>query len=154
MKRSAIYLAVFSSFIFLVGSAMAATVNSNLNVSAAVVAKCSIQSVNDIAFGDYDVTSSTPTDAQGSMTFKCTKGTSYKTYITGTRQMTNGTDNLSFQLYSDSNRSTTYPSDNSGQSEQASSSSPITKTIYGRIPAGQDVSIGQYTDALTVTVNY
>ncbi|HPO36233.1 MAG TPA: spore coat U domain-containing protein [Syntrophales bacterium] len=154
MKKGFTILTFFAITFFVAGTLMAATATSNLNVSANVVAKCSIQSVTDIAFGEYDVTSSSPTDAAGDMTFKCTKGTSFKTYITGTRQMSNGTDNLTFQLYSDPGRSTVFPSDNSGSSENASSSAPITKNIYGRIPAGQDVSVGQYTDSLVITVNY
>jgi spore coat protein U-like protein len=29
---------------------------------------------------------------------------------------------------------------------------PVTTTIYGRIPPGQNVSVGTYSDAVTVTI--
>ncbi|MCX7982829.1 MAG: spore coat U domain-containing protein [Syntrophales bacterium] len=154
MKKAFTFFVMLTVLIFAGGTVIAATVTQNLSVGAQVVAKCSIQNAGPLNFGDYDVTSSTPTDAQASMTFKCTKGTTYKTYITGTRQMTNGTDNLNFQLYSDSNRSTIFPSDNSGSGEQAPNASPITKYIYGRIPAEQDVGTGTYSATLTATVEY
>jgi spore coat protein U-like protein len=154
MKKRFLVLSVFVVALFAAGSVLAATATTNLQVSASVAATCRITSVNNIAFGEYDVTSETPTDAQGDMSFKCTKGTTYKTYITGTRSMTNGTDNLSFQLYSDSNRSTVFPTDNSGSGEQAANSSTITKNIYGRIAAGQDVGVGNYSQTLTATVEY
>jgi len=33
-------------------------------------------------------------------------------------------------------------------------SSPVTVTIYGRIPARQNVRVGSYTDSITATINF
>lgn len=140
----------------LAGVSMAATKTNNLNVTASVQANCTFSSVTDVAFGDYDPTSSTPLDATGDMTFRCTKNTAYQTYITGTRQMVGAThsDNLDFELYSDSGRTTVYPSSAPGVGGTASNNSPITLNIYGRIPAEQDVSVDTYSRALTATIQY
>ena len=89
------------------------------------------------------------------MVFRCVKNTSYKTYIAGTRTMTDGgTENLNFQLYNEAGRTTTYASDNSVGGTSAPSLSPITTNIYGRIPASQDVGVASYSAALTATVEY
>jgi len=156
MKKSVLFLFVFLVVIMFgfTKGALAATKTNNLVVTASVEAACTITSVGDINFGAYDPTSSSPLDADGNMKFRCVKGTTYKTYIVGTRSMTNGTDTLSFALYTDSNRTTVFPSDNSGSGAQASSNQEITVPIYGRVAAQQDVSVGNYSRTLTATVEY
>ncbi|MBN1382719.1 MAG: spore coat protein U domain-containing protein [Deltaproteobacteria bacterium] len=153
MKKLFILFVILGAVAF-VGMAMAATDTENLNVTASVAASCQITAVTDIAFGAYDPTSSTPTDAAGNMTLRCVKATSYKTYVSGTRSMTGGSDTLNFALYSDSDRTTTFPSDNSGSSVEASSNAAVTQDIYGRIPAEQDVGVESYSATLTATVEY
>jgi spore coat protein U-like protein len=158
MKKRIIILVALIVFAILdlSGVSMAATKTNNLQVTASVAANCNIVSVTDIAFGAYDPLSATPLDVNGDMTFRCTKNTSYKTYLVGTRQMVGAvySDNLNFQLYSDSGRTTVYPNDNSGASSNAPNFNPITATIYGRIPALQDVSVDSYSRTLTATVEY
>ncbi len=134
--------------------ARAQTATSSLSVSASVVAGCRISSVGNISYGSYDPLDSSPKDAEGNMVFRCVKGTSYKTYITGTRAMTGGTDVLSFQLYTDSARTAIFPSSNSGSSTTSTSLSPITQSIYGRISPGQDVAPASYNTTLVATVEY
>lgn len=136
------------------GMAVAATATNNLAVSASVSSSCRITSVGDISFGAYDPTTGTATDAAGNMVFQCVKNTSYKTYITGTRSMSGGGDTLNFQLYSDAGRTTAYPGDNSGGGTTAANGSAITKDIYGRIAALQDVGAASYTATLVATVEY
>ncbi len=158
MKKRVILLAVLAAIGILALSSvsMAATKTNNLNVTASVAANCNIQSVVDVAFGAYDSTSATDLDAAGSMTFRCTKNTAYKTYLVGVRQMVGAVnaDNLNFELYSDNGRTTVYPSDNSGGSTPAPSNAAITSDIYGRVTALQDVSVDTYSRVLTATVEY
>lgn len=132
----------------------AASATSNLTVSATVSAACQISSVGNISFGAYDPLSATPTDGTGNLVFRCVKGTSYKTYIAGTRVMTAGSNTLSFQLYTDASRTAVFPNTNLGGSTTSQGISPITQSIYGRISAGQDVTAASYTSTLVATVEY
>jgi spore coat protein U-like protein len=153
MKKLMIGLMVVA-MVAMAGMAMAATKTNNLSVTASVAASCSIQSVADISFGAYDPTSASNTDAAGNMIFKCVKSTSYKTYITGTRSMSGGGDNLAFTLWTDAGRTATFPSDNSAGGTTAPNGNAITKDIYGRIAALQDVGAASYTATLVATVEY
>jgi spore coat protein U-like protein len=149
-----LFLSILIFIFFLVEAGFAATATSNLNVSASVSSACHITSVGHISFGAYDPLSDTPTDAAGNVVFRCVKGTSYKTYITGDRIMSGGGDSLVFQLYNESGRTTVFPSDNAVSGITAASISPITKDIYGRISVGQDVRAANYTTTLITVVEY
>jgi spore coat protein U-like protein len=138
----------------LTSSIIAGTATSNLTVSATVVSGCQISSIGNIGFGTYDPLSTSPNDAAGNIVFRCVKGTSYKTYITGTRTMTGGGNSLNFQLYNESGRTTAYPNSNSGSSTTASSNNPVTNNVYGRIDPQQDVSSASYSATLVATVEY
>jgi spore coat protein U-like protein len=135
-------------------AAIAGTATNNLTVSANVSAGCQISSIGNISFGNYDPLSVSPNDAAGNIVFRCVKGTSYKTYISGTRAMTGSANILNFQLYNDQAHTSTFPSNNSGNSTTASSNSPISKDIYGRIDPQQDVAPASYSATLIATVEY
>jgi spore coat protein U-like protein len=138
----------------IVGIAKAGTTTSNLTVTASVAAGCQISSIGNMNFGVYDPLSPAPNDSSGNVVYRCVKGTSFKTYITGTRSMSASGSTLSFQLYNDSGRTTAYPNNNSGGSTTATSNVPVTQNVYGRINAGQDVSPASYSTNLVVTVEY
>jgi len=139
-----------TGLVFAAGSA-----TNNLGVQATVAASCRISSVTDINFGAYDPTVATNTDAAGDMVFRCVKSTNYKTFISGARSLTGTGGTLTFELYSDSNRTAAYPTDNSGSATQAGSNAPVTKNVYGRIAALQDAGVGaDYAATLTATVEY
>ena len=152
--KKMVWLASVLGILTIAGPAMGATATNSMNVSATVNAACQISSVADISFGVYDPLSVTPTDAAGNVVLRCVKGTSYKTYITGTRSMSGGGNTLNFDLYEDAGRTTTFPINNSAGSTTATSILPVTKNVYGRIPAGQDVTVASYTTTLVATVEY
>jgi spore coat protein U-like protein len=153
MKRAVAAIFILCSGI-LADSVLAATATNNLVVSASVPASCRITSVGNLSFGPYDPLNGTPSDAAGNVVFRCVKGTSYATYITGTRSMTGGGDSLAFQLYNEAGRTSLFPSTNPGSGTTSTSINPITKDIYGRIAAGQDVIASSYTTTLIATVEY
>lgn len=142
--------------VIVAGGAMAATVTGNFNSTATVISTCRISTAaSTIAFGNYDPTDSTPLDANGSFGFRCTKGTTYRLYVTGTRTMTSGVNNLTFELYSDTGRSTVYPGASGGATPVvAGNNNEVASTIYGRVPALQDAAAASYTAPLVATVEY
>ncbi len=137
-------------------SAMAATQTATLNVTATAVGNCRITGTTNVAFGNYDPTD--PADniaGQGSMTFRCTKGTTYWLYIVGTRTMASGGENLNFELYTDAARTAVFSAVKTGGGTSSPNITPQTQNIYGRITAGQDVTAGlAFTQTLTATVEY
>ena len=143
---------------------------SNFTVSAAVARTCSISTVN-MNFGNYDpitTHATTPLDVNGSVTIACTRGTTTSIDLSPgsnaanavgtTRAMaTAGPDYLSYELYQDNTFSTVWGVGNPGNAyvpPVAPSRAPRTFTIYGRIPAGQDRTVGNYSDTVTATVNF
>jgi spore coat protein U-like protein len=145
---------VIGAFVLTAGSAFAATATNTLNASATVTNGCRVLSVTDISFGSYDPTDPTDTDAAGDFTFRCTKGTGYDIYITGSRTMTDGTDTLNFELYTDAARTSAWQSASPGVTGTTASNAPDTRDIYGRISAQQNVGVGSYTGSVTITVEY
>ena len=154
MKRILMILAV-ASVVLVSVNAMAATDTSNLTSTVIVQTICTISSVTNLDFGTYDPTSATnDDDGVGDVTFRCTKNTAYDVYITGARTMTDGTDTLNFEMYTDTPGGTVWPSALPGVNGTTADNSPITQNIYGRIPALQDVEAGTYNGTVVVTVEY
>lgn len=153
-------------------AAFAGTATSNLAVSANVSANCTITTA-PVAFGAYDpivANATTPRDSNGSVTITCTKGATttmgldvggHSAQASGTtRAMTDGAGTpsyLSYELYQDAPGGTVWG--NSGASlvtpPTAPSKAPRSFTVYGRIPAGQDVPVAaSYSDTVVATVNF
>jgi spore coat protein U-like protein len=156
-------------------SAVFAQATGNLPVRANVPHNCKVQNVVQLNFGAYDpvdLNAATPLDANGSFDVKCTKNASYTiTLSQGStpaggsscssplRQMANGAERLRYDLFSDSPGGTAWGCDagtDVAGSETVGPSSPDTFTVYGRVPAGQDVagSTTDYTDTVVVTVTF
>ncbi len=132
-------------------------------------ASCIIEAVSGVSFGSYSVFSQTPDNATGSFTVsKCApKSASYTatistgngSYATRTMTLAGGTETLAYNLYTSSAYTTVWGDGNGGTGSVSgnggsgkTSGNPI--TIYGRIPAGQDVSAGSYSDSLTITITF
>lgn len=140
---------------------------SMLLMASAAQAACNVSN-SSISFGDYDVFSSSPTYGTGSFTVtSCDKGsTSYRASLStgggnatfAARTLTKTGDTLVYNLYTSDTYTTVWGDGNSGTSRVSgtgsTSSSGGGKTIYGRIPAGQDVSAGSYSDSITITISF
>jgi len=144
--------------------AMAGSATASMGISATVLSACIVTS-NSMAFGIYNPTSATATDATSTFDVTCTAGTSYSVGLNAgtkagatvsTRQMTSGGNALSYSLYSDSSRSTNWGNTpgTDTPSQTTAGVLPSTFTVYGRIPAQQNVQAGSYSDTVTVTVSY
>jgi spore coat protein U-like protein len=124
---------------------------------------CSISVPTSVAFGTYDVYG-TFVDSTGTVRIGCIFATNVTvdlsrgnapTFIP--RYMVNGAQHLTYNLYLDAARTTIW-GDNTGGSSHATPGTIfftyVNITIYGRIPAGQDMTAGAYTDSVVATVNF
>jgi len=125
-------------------------------------------STTGVSFGAYDVFVSAPLDSMGAVTVACDQAPPVDVVIaigpSGTsggfipRQMRSASspDRLNYNLFVNAGRSTVWGDGAPGTStvflKNVKKNRPTVTTIYGRIPAGQDVSVGSYSDSLTVTI--
>ena len=169
MKTTNLLTCLAMSAAVVVGSARtlsAGSNNANLNVSSSVIANCTISTL-PIAFGAYDpvgVNATTNDDDAGSVIVACTKGTSATIGLGlgsnasgAVRRMKDATtDYLTYELYQDTGRVTVWGTTGTALLSigAAPSKAPRTFAVYGRIPSGQDVPAGSYTDTVVATVNF
>lgn len=144
------------------GQAQALEATTTFAVTATVISTC-IVAATPLAFGNYDA-SGADTDATNTVTVTCTSGTSYDVGLdagggsgatVATRKMTSGANTLDYTLYSDAGRTTVWGDTVGTDTVNATAGVlPTAHTVYGRIPSGQYVPTGLYTDTINVTVTY
>ena len=153
--------------------AASATSTNTDNVTASVANNCTI-STFALAFGAYDPVVANATanlDTSANVDVFCTKGTAPTSITMGVgsygaagvgRFMTNGTDNLAYEVYLNSTRTTVWnavntvvPNASTSKNTALTTGAPAAAiTAYGRVPAGQDVSSGAYKGTIQATVNF
>lgn len=142
----------------------AATTTTTFPVTASVLTACAV-TANPLNFGNYDPTSATALDATTSLSVLCTVGTSFSVGLNAgaasgatvtTRRMVNGANILNYALYREAARTNIWGNTPGTDTPPATTAPvlPTALTVYGRIPAGQNVPAGGYADTVTVTVNY
>lgn len=155
-------------------TAQAATTTATFKVTANVTSSCSV-TATDLAFGTYNVNSTSPTNGTSTISVNCTKGTAFTVAIDAgsnaggaanfsSRQMSDGSatpNYLGYQLYSNSGHTTIWgDGTNSSSTVSGTGAGPgagnvVKETVYGQIAAQQNVPAGSYTDStVTVTVSY
>jgi spore coat protein U-like protein len=146
----------------LVQPAAAATATATLTVSANVISSCTVTN-GTLSFGNYAPTATGNVDQTGTFTVACTKGTGAtvglgdgNNFLSGARRMNNASEFLTYELYKETDRTNVWG--NSGGAlvtlTAAASNTPQTLTVFGRIPPGQDVSVGSFGDSVQITVTY
>lgn len=130
--------------------------SSSLTITTAVIPSCSVTGTTAVAFGVYDTLSAVDnTSGAGNFTFQCGVATAYELYVGGVRQMNDGLGNLiNYEIYTDAGRTSVWPSSTPSTETGTTGVAPITRDVFGRIFAGQDVPIGVYSSTVTVTVIY
>jgi len=128
------------------------------------MADCTI-SATSVSFGAYDVFNGAPRDSTGSVIYNCNRRTPITIALDrggapsfNPRRMLKVSEPLNYNLYLNA-ATTIIWGDGSGGTQVHSDSNPprnqnVTVTIFGRIPAGQDVSSGSYTNMITATINF
>lgn len=126
---------------------------------------CTI-SVTSVAFGNYNVFTTTSDDSTGTITYRCNSRASNisislsdgssSTYTP--RTLRKGSEILQYNLYRNAARTTIWGNGTGGTSVYTDANPPnnsnVTLTVYGRIPAQQDVSAGNYTDTVSAVINF
>jgi len=127
-------------------------------------AACTV-SATGVSFGNYNVFTATATTSNGTVTYHCGNADhniqiSISTGSSGTyvaRTLKRSSEALSYNLYLDSAFATVW-GDGSGVTGVYQKSNPpnsdVNLTVYGRIPAQQDVTVGSYSDTVVATINF
>jgi spore coat protein U-like protein len=118
-------------------------------------------------FGNYDTLSGAPLDATGKVGVTCDAGLPFTVKLDQGKKTggsfqsralrdTGGSGSLRFNFYRDSARQEIW-GDGTGNTfvvTGTGTGSEIPLTVYGRIPAGQKVSVGDYSDLINVTLEW
>lgn len=141
----------------------AATATGPLTINATVVGGCAVTPAV-LSFGSLSAGSTTSNDAETNIDVLCTNGidpTSISLAPLSTRELTNGSSNVGYQLYTTSARTTVWNTTDTVDPDAAVSVlTPLTVggailKVYGRVnsvPVG--AILGAYVGAETITVNF
>ncbi len=144
-------------------AAHAATVTTNLQVSATVISACAV-SATTLNFGSSinPTVAVLPIDASTTLTVQCTATTPYSVALSAgansggnfaARAIQNGGAALGYQLYTDALRTTVW-NESTGVMAGTGSGANQSLTVYGRLPSLTGAVPGTYTDTVVVTVTY
>lgn len=140
--------------------AQASRATGTVPVSATVMAECRLD-ITPLNFGTYnpvETNAKQPADADAELRLICTPRTTVQITIGrgqspggGQRRMSAGAvDRLSYEIYRDAAR--TIPWSSGSAMSLTTSQSLQLIPLYGRIPAGQDTSVGAYSDSVVVSI--
>lgn len=135
-------------------------------VSEASAAPTCTISATSVNFGTYNVFTGSATDSTGTITINC-NNSAHNVVVTlskgssstfSPRTMVNGSETLSYNLYRDAARTSIWGDGTGGTStytdNNPANGADTVVTVYGRVPAGQDVSAGSYSDTVSAVINF
>ena len=156
-------LAVLCFLTLFTTGASATTGSANLTVTVQVDSACGI-STTPVTFPMYAPTGTNATNPDdstgGAVIVTCTTGTSSVialstgAHYSSTTRMASGTDFIDYYLFSDASHSSMWVGTYKVTLGPAPDTSPRTLLVYGRIPAGQSVPSGTYTDTVVASVEW
>jgi len=136
-----------------------------LGASTAYAAGSCTISTTSVNFGSYNVFTGSATDSTGTVTVDCNGG-AHNIVVTlskgasasyNPRTMLKGAEALSYNLFSDAARTSIWGDGSGGTFTYTNPNppnGPFNLTVYGRVPAGQDVSAGVYSDTVSAVINF
>lgn len=124
-------------------------------------AGCTVN-VQDIRFGTYDPASPVPVNTAAEYTVECREpvvlsieiGHGLAGSVSGDRRMQHelGRDTLAYNLFLDTTMTQVWGEGSGNGARMGRVEGRTTGFIYGQIRAGQDVTVGQYSDRLRMTI--
>ena len=141
------------------------------SVSWAILESCTV-SATSLPFGSYNPANGVALDGTGTVDVTCSVtlvglGASWTIQLSSggalsytPRQMANGAARMNYNIFTTARRTTVW-GDGSGATAVVADNQTLINgtsvnhyTMYGRIPALQDVRAGAYTDSIVVTLLY
>jgi len=163
MKRRMAVLLVLGMTPWVASHAQTTPAQTTFQVKAKVQAVCEV-TASDLAFGDYTAQAGTPAQGTTLLRATCTPGSTYNVGLNeGTspgatinaRKMVSGANNLNYQLYSDSARTTIWGNTTGTDTVTGVGTGlAVDHTVFGAVPAAQVVPAGDYADTITVRIYY
>ena len=162
MKNSILKLSLFSMLVaalVLLGMyrAESATSTTSLNVTATVTAYATVRVLADLTFGAYDPVAGN--NASASIGVTVTDGVPFKVYGDYHDEVdllklerTGGGSHLDYSLWENSNRTIRFVAATVSQKTGVGLEQVF--DIWGYLPPNQAPTLGDYTDVVTVTVEY
>ena len=152
------------AMVLMAPAVFASTDNARFQVSATVTPDCSI-SVTDLSFGQYDPlgqNGSRELDARAGVSMICTREARASIALdygrspsAGNRGLISGEQRVAYQIYRDADRTQVWGSGADAlQFVSAGAQNPQQLVVYARIPPGQEVASGPYSDTVTATVDF
>jgi spore coat protein U-like protein len=149
------------------GRVTAAQVSGTMEVSAVVVPNCRF-TLTPLHFGSYDplgAHQTTDLDATATVVLSCTRNAQAAITMdqgqnpvagTGLRALAQREQLLRYQIFRDPTRTEVWSTGANALRFQADGNNGprYEFTVYGRIPAAQEVASGMYTDVVTATVDF
>lgn len=116
--------------------------------------------VQSVLLGNYDVFDNTPLDGTGNVNVACDVASSYTVSLSpgnGTytnRVLTSGQNELIYNLFADAARTIVWGDGTGSSTAVSGADTNANLTVYSRIPARQNVQVGDYQDSVTVTLTF
>jgi spore coat protein U-like protein len=164
MRRGITRLILAGALMCGAASAWAGSATTFMQVSVNVVPNCRL-SITDLAFGNYDPlldNADRPLDGAAQLQMVCTKNSQASVMfdsgqhgVGSNRGMVLGSDRVSYDLFRDSAR-TQHWADSADALHVTGTGSrdPQQFTVFGRVPGGQAVGAGAYSDIVTASVDF
>jgi spore coat protein U-like protein len=159
-RRTAIAAALVGAALLDGWPALGGTDTGTLTVTATVTNTCGL-SGGTLAFGTYISGQQANLDVQGSINYtNCQTGVltleldNGANAANGQRRMKSGNNFLVYQIYKTAARTTVWGSGSDALQMQLLQSGSGSIPVYGRIPGGQAVPAGNYSDTVTITLTF
>lgn len=118
-----------------------------------------------VAFGAYSPFDGAPADSTGTLRVSCDAVTAGYTLLLGSggagsyapRRLDGGVHTLAYNLYVDALRTVVWGDGSAGTATVSGALAlpgAVEHTVYGRVPARQNVGAGSYGDVITVTIEF